>query len=266
MRVAAVLSPMADPVAVLDAARAADVAGLDAVGLWDHYHSLRPEWAYVAGWSALGAIGAATSRIRIVPMVLNLPHYQLGVLAKEAATLGALTSGRFDVALGAGDWPESFSAWGESFAPAAERLDRLVEVVAALRSLLRGEAVTTSGRHVTLTDARIAPVPARPPRIIVGVGGSRRSLERAVAIADEVNVYTELLAEARARVGDSGRDLAVSSYVGWDWDQWPGDIDDRLDAIAAAGADRLFVSVGSANPRDRIEQLASWSRARRSTA
>lgn len=46
------------------AARAAGEAGLDAVGFWDHYHSGQPDWAYVCGRSALGAIAAATTRVR----------------------------------------------------------------------------------------------------------------------------------------------------------------------------------------------------------
>jgi alkanesulfonate monooxygenase SsuD/methylene tetrahydromethanopterin reductase-like flavin-dependent oxidoreductase (luciferase family) len=49
VRIGAVLSPVPEFGQVLDAARAADEAGLDAVGLWDHYHSQRPEWGYVAG-------------------------------------------------------------------------------------------------------------------------------------------------------------------------------------------------------------------------
>ncbi len=43
MRIGAILSPVADAARVLEAARAADDLGLDAVGLWDHYHSGRPE-------------------------------------------------------------------------------------------------------------------------------------------------------------------------------------------------------------------------------
>ena len=59
---------------------------------------------------------------------------------------------------------------------------------------------------------------------------------------------------------------AVACDVGWDRDQWPADVSARLEAIAAGGADRLFVSVGSAGARERIADLATWARDRGSAA
>ena len=50
--IGAVLSPIADWPTVAAGVRAAVVAGLDAIGMYDHYHSLKPEWSDVCGWSA----------------------------------------------------------------------------------------------------------------------------------------------------------------------------------------------------------------------
>jgi hypothetical protein len=52
------LSPIADWPTVAAGARAADAAGLDAIEMDDHYHSLKPEWSDVCGWSAYGAVAA----------------------------------------------------------------------------------------------------------------------------------------------------------------------------------------------------------------
>ena len=41
--IGAVLSPIADWPTVAAGARAADAAGLDAIEMYDHYHSLKPE-------------------------------------------------------------------------------------------------------------------------------------------------------------------------------------------------------------------------------
>ena len=120
MKIGAVLSPVSDIGLVLEAARAADAAGLDAVGLWDHYHSQRPDWGYVAGWSTLGAIVAVTERVHVVPMVINSLHYELGTIAKELSMLALASHGRFELGIGAGDWPASFEAWGQPF-PEFER-------------------------------------------------------------------------------------------------------------------------------------------------
>src|SRR5215210_7195712 len=126
VEIGAVLSPIAEWSRVAEGARAADDAGLDAIALYDHYHSLRPDWAYVCGWSAYGALAALTERVRLVPMVLNGLHYELGVLAKESSVLSIASCGRFELAIGAGDWPGSFEAWGREFPSRDERLDRLV--------------------------------------------------------------------------------------------------------------------------------------------
>ena len=58
-----------------------------------------------------------------------------------------------------------------------------------MRSLWQGQPVTMAGDHVRLHGAVCAPSPIRPPRVVVGVGGSRRALQRAAGFADELNVY-----------------------------------------------------------------------------
>jgi alkanesulfonate monooxygenase SsuD/methylene tetrahydromethanopterin reductase-like flavin-dependent oxidoreductase (luciferase family) len=256
MRIGVILSPVADLAAVIEAARAADAAGLDAVGLWDHYHSARPDWAYVCGWSAYGALAAATQHVRLVPMVLNNLHYELGVLAKESSVLSIASGGRFELGIGAGDWPGSFAAWGRPFPTAATRIERLRETVKALRLVWSGEPVTYDGAHVRLAGAICTPAPAIPPRVVVGVGKSRQTLESLASLADEVNVYDDpaiVDAAFRART-ESG--VAVSTFVAWEWDKWPADVRSAIRALSDRGFDRLFVSIGSADMPARIGQLA----------
>src|SRR5918997_2007056 len=127
MRIAPLLTPVADWSAILEAARSADERGIDAVGFWDHYHSGQPDWAYVCGWSAMGAVAAATRHVKLLPMVINNLHYEPGVLAKESSVLDLASGGRFELGIGAGDWPTSFAAWGRPYPAVDERLDRLAE-------------------------------------------------------------------------------------------------------------------------------------------
>src|SRR4051794_39062038 len=102
MRMSAVLAPSADWRATLAAAAAADELGFEAIGLWDHYHSARSDWGYVAGWTAMGQLAAATRRVGLVQMVVNNLHYEPGVLAKETATLALTSAGRYELGIGAG--------------------------------------------------------------------------------------------------------------------------------------------------------------------
>jgi alkanesulfonate monooxygenase SsuD/methylene tetrahydromethanopterin reductase-like flavin-dependent oxidoreductase (luciferase family) len=261
MRIAAVLSPVAEWPPIVEAARAADEVGLDAVGFYDHYHSAKPEWAYICGWSAYGALAALTERVHLAPMVINSLHYELGVLAKESSVLAIASGNRFELALGAGDWPASFAAWGTEFPPAQARLDRLEEMVGALRLLWTGEPVTTKGRHIALDGAICTPVPERPPPVIVGVGGSRRTLVRAAAFADELNLYDDptLVAEASRIVADSPRPVALSVFLSWEWGKWPADDEAQLECFAVAGVDRAFVTVASQDMPATVRRLGTMA-------
>jgi alkanesulfonate monooxygenase SsuD/methylene tetrahydromethanopterin reductase-like flavin-dependent oxidoreductase (luciferase family) len=258
MRIGAVLSPVQEWPAFVEAAKVADEVGLDAIGFWDHYHSPKPEWGYVCGWSAYGFLAAVTSRVRFVPMVLNNLHYEPGVLAKESSILSIASGGRFELGIGAGDWPESFAAWGRPFPDAQTRLKLLSETVDALRRLWRGDAVTIEGSHVRLTDAACTPAPTSPPRVVVGVGPSRRTLREAVRYADEVNVYTDeaVVAAARDEIARAGRDVAISLFVGWEFEKWPTDPAGELSRWSERGIDRFFINVGGPDMADRVRQLA----------
>jgi alkanesulfonate monooxygenase SsuD/methylene tetrahydromethanopterin reductase-like flavin-dependent oxidoreductase (luciferase family) len=192
-------------------------------------------------------------------MVLNNLHYEPGVLAKESSILSLASGGRFELGIGAGDWPESFSAWGRPFPNAATRLKLLEETVDALRRVWTGTAVTTEGEHVRLDRASCTPAPERPPRVVVGVGGSPRTLREAVRFADEINVYTDeaVAAEARDAIAGAGRDVGISMFVGWEFDKWPDDPASELARWADLGVERFFVNVGAEDMSDRVRQLAA---------
>jgi alkanesulfonate monooxygenase SsuD/methylene tetrahydromethanopterin reductase-like flavin-dependent oxidoreductase (luciferase family) len=262
MRIAAILSPVHAWPAILAAARTADTEGLDAVGFWDHYHSARPDWGYICGWSAYGAIAAATSSVRLVPMVLNTLHYELGVIAKESSLLAAASNDRFDLALGAGDWPASFRAWGRPFPSAAERIELLIESAQALRLLWSGEPVSFEGLQIRLRDAICAPPPPAPPRIVIGAASSRRTFDAAADVADEINVYdnAELIRAARDAAAAAARSVDVSVFAAWDWTQWPVDPSGEIGRLEEAGADRVYVSIGAEDMNERIRELADISR------
>jgi alkanesulfonate monooxygenase SsuD/methylene tetrahydromethanopterin reductase-like flavin-dependent oxidoreductase (luciferase family) len=246
MRVGVALSPTDNWPAILEAAKAADASGLDAVGFWDHYHSERPEWAYVCGWSAYGALAAVTTRIHLVPMVICRLNYTLGVLAKESSILSIASGGRFELAIGAGDYPIEYTAWHQPFPDAATRIAALEETVLALREIWQGKFVSFEGAHVQLTDAACTPAPPEPPRVVVGVGGSRRMIRSAVRYADELNLYAdeELIRYAREQIAASGRSVGLSIYRHFDWDKWPADLKGELAAWEERGIDRLFVNIG----------------------
>jgi alkanesulfonate monooxygenase SsuD/methylene tetrahydromethanopterin reductase-like flavin-dependent oxidoreductase (luciferase family) len=231
---------------VVRAARLAEERGLDAVGFWDHYHSEQPEWALTCGWSAYGYLAAITERIRLVPMVLCRPNYLLGVLAKESSILQIASGGRFELGIGAGDYPKEFAAWDVPYAPAEKRMALLEESVGALRELWQGRLVTFRGEHVRLTDAGCTPVAPVPPRVIVGAGNSRRLIDAAVAYADEINVYgdRETVEYTWARIAATGRSIPVSVFGHRPEGQLPVDLAGDIRQWRELGATRYLMTVG----------------------
>ena len=240
MRIGVNLGPTGDWPAMLTAAQTADASGFDALSFLDHYHTDKLEWPYICGWSAYGALAMATSRIHLVPMVIDRLNYLPGVLAKETSTLSILSGGRFELGIGAGDYFQEARAWGLTVPDVAARISGLKETIMALRRIWTGEQVTFEGEHLHLTNAASTPVPPILPRVVVGAGKSRRLIQSAVEYADEINVYADegLVRFARQEIDASRRNVALSVYV-WDW---PEDIAGKLAAWEQLGVERAFLT------------------------
>ena len=254
MRIAVNIGPTGDWPAMLAAARTAEANGFNVLGFLDHYHAPKLEWPYLCGWSLYGALAMLTTRIHLVPMVIDRLNYLPGVLAKETSALSILSNGRFELGIGAGDFFEEASAWGLAVPDAATRITGLKETIEVLRRIWAGEFVNFEGEQIRLTNAACTPAPVIGPRIVVGAGGSRRLIRSAVEYADEINVYAseDVIRFARQEIEASGRGVALSVYV-WDW---PEDIAASLAAWEQLGVERTFLTFW--HPFDSIESAVKY--------
>ncbi len=166
---------------LLDRARAAEVAGFDVLHTSDH---IGGHWAPL---TTLAAIGAATTRVRLCPLVVNNDFWHPVLLAREVAALDHLTDGRVELGLGAGHSFPEYEAIGMVFDPPKVRKARLAESVEVLRRLLDGESVTFTGEHYQLRDVQIAPARQAHLPIFVGVNGPA-ALEHAARHADTIGL------------------------------------------------------------------------------
>jgi F420-dependent oxidoreductase-like protein len=164
--------------------------------------ALAPEGFKSDAVSVLGALAARTSRIRLASGVMQIPARSPVLTALTAATLDALSAGRFCLGLGVSNPDVSRGWYGVPFGRPLERAREYVEIV---RMALRGEPVRHEGRHFQLpppgsTEAahlRAAPVPAEIPIYLAGVGP--RSVSLAGEIADGwIGVFS-----SPARIGES---------------------------------------------------------------
>ncbi len=253
MHIGVNLGPTGDWASMLAAARQADALGFATVGFLDHYHAPRLDWSYLCGWSLYGALAMATSRIALVPMVIDRLNYLPGVLAKEVASLSILSGGRFELGIGAGDFFEEARAWGTLIPTPAERIAGLKETVQVLQSIWTGESINFAGNFIHLTEAAVTPTPLAPPRIVIGAGSSRSLIASAVEYADEINVYAneDLIRFARQQIAACGRTVALSVFV---W-EWPDDLPAKLTMWEQLGVERTFLTFW--HPFEKLTQVAA---------
>ncbi len=198
-------------------ARTAEATGYSTLLMADHLVDMLPPLIPLASAAEI------TSELRFGTLVLNNDFHHPAWLAREVATLDALTGGRFELGVGAGHMKSEYDEVGLVFDPAGVRVDRLAESVDLVRRLLAGETVTHAGEHYHLDGHRCFPIPSTPVPLLIGGNGTR---------------LLRLAAEAADIVGFAG------------FHQVHGTGDVSLSHFTAAGLeDRLGVVRAAAGPR-----------------
>lgn len=163
------LIPNAD-VPLLAVAQEVERLGLDYVAVQDHPYQRR----FVDTWTLLSMIAATTSRISIFPDVANLPLRPPAVMAKAAASIDLLSSGRFELGLGAGGFWDAIEAYGGPRRTPGAALAALAEAIEVIHKIWSGDRnLRFEGQHYHLRGAHSGPVPAHPIGIWLGVFGPR---------------------------------------------------------------------------------------------
>jgi probable F420-dependent oxidoreductase len=165
-------------------------------------------------------VAARSDRLLLGSNVLVLPHYNPVVLAKQAATLDALSKGRLLLGVGMGWCPEEAAAIGYPF---SERASRMEESIAAMRALWSDDESFT-GRWTSFAGAACYPKPWRPGGVPILIGGGSPAAARragrlgdgfipAVADADELRPLLRELRESAAVAGRSPDAIEVTCRI-----------------------------------------------------
>jgi alkanesulfonate monooxygenase SsuD/methylene tetrahydromethanopterin reductase-like flavin-dependent oxidoreductase (luciferase family) len=153
---------LADPRVIGDLAARAEGAGWEGVFLWDHLQYGDRVSAIADVWTCCAAVAMRTSSVQLGPMVTPLARRRPQVLARQAASLAVLSSGRFVLGLGLGDdWVGEFSAFGDEASPRA-RGEMLDDGLAVLTGLLSGSPLSHDGPYYAARDVRFLPAPHVP--------------------------------------------------------------------------------------------------------
>ena len=167
-------------------ARTAEAVGFDSIWLGDHLlYDLpggitRGPWEV---WTSLAALAAVTERVHIGPLVASTGFHAPAMLAKQAATVDAISGGRLILGLGAGWNEREFRAYGF---PYDHRVSRFEEAFTIVRSLLREGRIDFDGTYYRVEDCVLDP-PARPPLMLGSTGP--RMLRIGLPHVDAWNVW-----------------------------------------------------------------------------
>lgn len=163
---------------------------------------------------SLAWIGARHATVRLGTSVIVVPQRNAVLLAKELATLDALTGGRVIAGVGVG-WSEpEFANLG-----VADRIrvrgTYLDETIALWRHLWSGSAEPFHGRFHTIDDFAFEPLPDQGGRLPIYVGGrAEAALRRAGTFGDGYHSsatsaakYAERVPVIRAAAEAAGRPM-----------------------------------------------------------
>lgn len=211
-----------DPAAVHRIGLAVEAAGFDHLLAYDHVVGAvkadrePPLWGpydendpFHDPFVMFAYLAAITDRIELATGVLILPQRQTVLVAKQAADLDLLSSGRLRLGVGVGWNYVEYDALGEDFSTRGRRAD---EQIGYLRDLWRGDVLSFDGEFDSVDRGVVIPGPGRQIPIWVG-GFSRRAFERGVMLGDgfifagdESRVH-RALTDVRALAEERGRQL-----------------------------------------------------------
>ncbi|MCP4436608.1 MAG: TIGR03621 family F420-dependent LLM class oxidoreductase [Actinomycetia bacterium] len=195
----------------VDSCREMEDLGYDTIMVPDHFdEGLGPI-------SAMAAAAAVTSTIKVAPLVLDCDFRHPAPLARELATIDAMSEGRLEVGVGAGWKRTDYVRSGISMDRPGVRVSRMIEHATILRQLFTSESVSFEGEHYSITDLPGEPATHAPggPPFLVG-GGAPRVLRFAGGFADIVGINPSIHSgEIDTSAAQDGLPDRIDEKVGW---------------------------------------------------
>lgn len=172
---------------IRDIARTAEEGGLDSLWVGDHLlyrdqSRTRGPWE---AWSLLAALGEATERVELGPLVAATSFHSPAMIAKKAATVDEISGGRLILGLGAGWNRVEYEAFGF---PHDHRVSRFEEALTVIVTLIREGRIDFAGRFYTLRDMELVPRARPDMKLMVGSNGPRM-LRIAMPLVDMWNTW-----------------------------------------------------------------------------
>jgi probable F420-dependent oxidoreductase len=181
---------------LLEVARLADQLGVDFIDVtehvlmglnalhagqgWEMHHLEQPQ---PEALTTLAAMAGATERVKLLSAIVIAPLRPAGLLAKTAATLHAISRGRFVLGVTASWHKDEYDALGVPYEMRGQILD---DTIGACRALWAGAPASFHSASVNFDGMFCSPRPAAGERIPVWFGGkfTPRQIRRVVNLGD----------------------------------------------------------------------------------
>ncbi len=220
--------PMLPPHHLLPMARAAEAAGFASIALPDSVffpEQVSADYPYSADgqrwWASdtpmvdpfvgVPAMAAVTERITYFTNVVKLPLRNPLLVAKQVASIAALSDNRFRLGVGLSWMPEEFRWTGTEMRTRGARTNEMIEIIRAVCAGRGPEWVEYHGTHYDFEKLIISPAPDQPVPILVG-GHTEPALRRAARLGDgwisagqTVDELGQTIVRLRQLLDDEGR-------------------------------------------------------------
>jgi len=244
-------------------ARAAEEAGFSGIAFTDH-PAPSQKWLNAGGhdaldpFAALSFVAGVTERLLLIPNIVVLPYRNPFAVAKAAATIDALSGGRFVLSVATGYLRGEYRALGVDFERRNELFDEALEV---LRGIWTTDEFDYEGDGFTGKGVSANPKPTHLP---IWLGGNSALTRRRVArygdgwnpfpaspqlaqtartsVLQNLDDLAPMVEDLRRHLDEAGRDPAtidISFTTGK-----PGPADDGFDPAAELEAQATMADIG----------------------
>jgi len=251
---------------LLEHVRFAEDAGFDGIWLFDHFKALYgdPNGPCLEAWTLLAALAAATTRIRLGPMVTGMTYRHPSMLAMEAVTVDHVSGGRVELAVGAAWFEQEHRELGFDFPRTRTRAEQLEEGVQIMRLLMTEDGVSFHGKHFQLNGATYRPRPVQQPHppIWIGADGEQLMLPIVARQADvwhssaPFDVYrrkSQLLDRLASEAGREEGSIRRAASVSLDAEGT--EVKRKIEQFLEIGVSYIYLGWPSAGQR-RVEEFA----------
>jgi probable F420-dependent oxidoreductase len=268
--------PPASPEVIRSAAELAEASGWHAVWASDRVAvpADRPGQlafldSYVQTYETLvtlAFVAASTTHIRLGTSAVVVPQRQLMLLARQVASVDALSGGRMMLGVASG-WAEAefvAAGAGDRFPRRGKILD---ESIAALRALWTESPVAFNGRDVSFPSVEFAPRPVQAGGIPILVAGNSVAARRRAALMGDGWNPTALsagematgMAEIRRSRLEHGRDGPFVSVGSLRLEGAPAVAREVLQPYADAGVDLMICAFTDSDAATQLAHLRAFS-------